>query len=108
MNGAREMESLGQLAATLAHEFNNILMPVIAYPELMLRDLPEDSPLLKLGNITLTSHLAGVTQDTYRLSMELLYRNLADFLQKGRQDNLVNPSVAERPDLKSWLEEMRQ
>lgn len=73
-----------------------------------LEPLPDDSPLLKLDNITLTSHLAGVTQDTYRLSMELLYRNLADFLQKGRRDNLVNPSVAERPDLKSWLEEMRE
>ena len=72
-----------------------------------LEPLPENSPLLELDNVTLTSHLAGVTQDTYRLSMELLYRNLADFLQKGRQDNLVNPSVAERPDLKSWLEEMR-
>jgi D-3-phosphoglycerate dehydrogenase len=72
-----------------------------------LEPLSENSPLLELDNVTLTSHLAGVTQDTYRLSMELLYRNLADFLQKGRQDNLVNPSVAERPDLKSWLEEMR-
>ena len=70
--------------------------------------LAENSPLLRLDNVTLTSHLAGVTQDTYRLSMELLYRNLADFLQKGRQDNLVNPSVAERPDLKSWLEAMRE
>ena len=73
-----------------------------------LEPLPENSPLLRLDNVTLTSHLAGVTQDTYRLSMELLYRNLADFLQEGRQDNLVNPSVAERPDLKSWLEEMRE
>jgi len=73
-----------------------------------LEPLPDDSPFLKLDNITLTSHLAGVTQDTYRLSMELLYRNLADFLQKDRQDNLVNPLVAERPDLKSWLGEMRE
>ena len=68
-----------------------------------LEPLPADSPLLKLDNITLTSHLAGVTQDTYRLSMELLYQNLADFLANGRQDNLVNPAAAERPDLQDWL-----
>jgi D-3-phosphoglycerate dehydrogenase len=72
-----------------------------------LEPLPQDSPLLQLDNITLTSHLAGVTQDTYRLSMELLYKNLADFLEHGRQDNLVNPSAAERPDLQDWLAAQR-
>ena len=43
MKIAGEMESFGQLASSLAHEFKNILMPVVAYPELMLRELPEDS-----------------------------------------------------------------
>ena len=73
-----------------------------------LEPLPKNSPLLKLDNVTLTSHLAGVTQDTYRLSMELLYRNLADFLQEGREDNLVNPAAAEQPELKSWLKQLRR
>ncbi len=72
-----------------------------------LEPLPPGSPLLKLDNITLTSHLAGVTQDTYRLSMELLYKNLADFLEDGRQDNLVNPSAAEYPGLQDWLATQR-
>lgn len=72
-----------------------------------IEPLPQDSPLLELNNITLTSHLAGVTQDTYRLSMELLYRNIADFLENGRQDNLVNPSTAGRPELQNWLAAQR-
>lgn len=72
-----------------------------------LEPLPPDSPLLQLDNVTLTSHLAGVTQDTYRLSMELLYRNLADFLENGRTDNLLNPAVAQRPDLRDWLAAQR-
>ena len=72
-----------------------------------MEPLPQDSPLLKLDNITLTSHLAGVTQDTYRLSMELLYKNLADFLEDGRQDNLVNPAAVKRPDLQDWLAAQR-
>ena len=69
--------------------------------------LPSNSPLFKLDNVTLTSHLAGVTQDTYRLSMERLYQNLADFLEHGKQDNLVNRSAAERSDLQQWLIELR-
>jgi D-3-phosphoglycerate dehydrogenase len=68
-----------------------------------IEPLPQNSPLLKLDNITLTSHLAGVTQDTYRLSMELLYRNIADFLENGQQDNLINPSAAKRPEVQNWL-----
>ena len=72
-----------------------------------LEPLPADSPLLKLDNVTLTSHLAGVTQDTYRLSMELLYKNLADFLENGIQDNLINPSAADRPDVQDWLAGLR-
>ena len=47
MKQAEEMEALGGLAATLAHEFNNILMPVIAYPELMLRQISEDDPFYR-------------------------------------------------------------
>ena len=65
--------------------------------------LLSDSPLLQLDNVTLTSHLAGVTEDTYRHSMERLYQNLADFLEHGKQDNLVNRSAAERSDLQQWL-----
>jgi D-3-phosphoglycerate dehydrogenase len=72
-----------------------------------LEPLPPGSPLLELDNVTLTSHLAGVTQDTYRLSMELLYKNLADFLENGRQDNLINPSAADQHDLQDWLAAQR-
>ena len=72
-----------------------------------IEPLPSDSPLLRLENVTITSHLAGVTQDTYRLSMELLYENLADFLEHDKQDNLVNPSAAKRSDLQQWLTELR-
>ena len=44
---AQKMESLGMMAGGVAHDLNNILSGVIAYPELILLNLPEDSPLVK-------------------------------------------------------------
>jgi signal transduction histidine kinase/ActR/RegA family two-component response regulator len=42
---AEKMEALGVLAGSVAHDLNNILSGLIGYPELMLLDLPEDSPM---------------------------------------------------------------
>jgi PAS domain S-box-containing protein len=40
---AQRMESLGALAGGVAHDLNNILSPMVAYPELILEALPEES-----------------------------------------------------------------
>lgn len=42
---AQRMESLGVLAGGVAHDLNNVLGPLVAYPELILLKLPADSPL---------------------------------------------------------------
>ncbi len=42
---AQTMQALGQLAGGVAHDLNNILSGISSYPELMLLQLPEDSPL---------------------------------------------------------------
>ena len=42
---AQRMESLGVLAGGVAHDLNNILGPLVAYPELILAKLPADSPV---------------------------------------------------------------
>ncbi|MCF8143448.1 MAG: PAS domain S-box protein [Deltaproteobacteria bacterium] len=44
---AQKMEAMGLLAGGVAHDLNNILSGVVSYPELLLMDLPEDSPLKK-------------------------------------------------------------
>ena len=40
-----KMEAIGKLAGGVAHDLNNILGGVITYPELILMDLPENSPI---------------------------------------------------------------
>lgn len=42
---AGRMEAIGSLAGGVAHELNNILSGIVSYPELILMDLPPDSPL---------------------------------------------------------------
>lgn len=42
---AEKMETIGTLAGGVAHDLNNILGAIVGYPELLLDDIPEDSPL---------------------------------------------------------------
>ena len=41
---AQKMESIGTLAGGIAHDFNNILFPVLGHTEMLLVDVPADSP----------------------------------------------------------------
>jgi two-component system cell cycle sensor histidine kinase/response regulator CckA len=44
---AQKMEVVGQLAAGVAHDFNNVLGVIMGYSELIGEDLDKDNPLLK-------------------------------------------------------------
>lgn len=56
LSRSRKMEALGLLAGGVAHDLNNILSAIVSYPDLLLMDLAEDSPL---RNPILTMQKAG-------------------------------------------------
>lgn len=47
LHRVKRMEGIGLIAGGVAHDLNNILSGIISYPELLLMQLPEDSPLAK-------------------------------------------------------------
>jgi len=42
---AQKMEAIGTLAGGVAHDLNNILSGIVSYPDLLLTQIPADSPL---------------------------------------------------------------
>jgi len=66
---AQKMEAIGRLAAGVAHDLNNILVGLVAYPDLLLLELPQDSPLRdKLSLIQRSGQkAAAIVQDLLTL-----------------------------------------
>ncbi|TKB12376.1 DUF3365 domain-containing protein [Desulforhopalus sp. IMCC35007] len=67
---SQKMEALGLLAGGVAHDLNNVLSGIVSYPELILMELPKDSPLYKsIGVIQESGQKAeAIVQDLLTLA----------------------------------------
>ncbi len=67
---AEKMEAIGALAGGVAHDLNNILAGIVSYPDLLLFQLPDDSPLRKpIATIQKTGEkAAAIVQDLLTLA----------------------------------------
>ena len=70
--------------------------------------IPQDSPYLKMDNVTLTAHLAGSTLDATLRSPELLIERVANAIKGESMDGVVNREVMVSPAFKEWLEKARK
>jgi len=116
---AQKMEALGLLAGGVAHDLNNILSGIVSYPELILMDLPEDSPLRKPMKTIHESGMraAGVVSDLLTIARgvatgkETLNLNsiVNEYLGSPEYQKLeeMHPVVNLRTDLDCHLLNMR-
>jgi len=107
---AERMESLGILAGGVAHDLNNMLGPLVGYPELLLQKLPDDSPLRKhverIGKAA--NEAAEVIQDLLTLARRGRYEMHPLNLNTVVEDYLDSPSyrrlAEEKPDVETFID----
>ena len=91
---AQRMESLGILAGGVAHDLNNMLGPLVGYPELILRKLPEDSPIrkqvMRIGRSA--QEAADVIQDLLTLARRGRYEMIPTSLNEVVEEFLESPT----------------
>ena len=91
---ARRMESLAILAGGVAHDLNNILGPLVAYPELIASKLPPDSPVRKQVDMMGRSaqEAASVIQDLLTMARRGRYDMIPTSLNQVLEDFMNSPT----------------
>lgn len=95
---AKRMESLGVLAGGVAHDLNNILGPVVGYPELLISELEDDDPMREdLRQIGVSAQRAGVVvQDLLLLARRGNFHPIPQCLNNMVRDYLKSPEFVVR------------
>ena len=90
---AQKMEAIGILAGGVAHDLNNVLSGLVSYPELILMELPKDSPLTKSIRTIQRSgeRAANIVQDLLTLARRGVAVSEIVNLNEIINDYLKNP-----------------
>ena len=93
---SEKMEAIGTLAGGVAHDLNNILSGIVSYPELLLMDLADDSPLKGPISIIQKSgeRAAAIVQDLLTLARRGVATLTAMDLNQIVVDHLKSPEFA--------------
>lgn len=107
---AQRMESLGVLAGGVAHDLNNILGPLVGYPQLIQEYLPPDSPIREQV-ITIeksAKRAADVVQDLLTLARRGRYEMEPLQINKVLRQNLeaaeFKNALTQRPQIELQTE----
>jgi PAS domain S-box-containing protein len=67
---SKKMEALGTLAGGVAHDLNNVLSGIVSYPDLLLLDMPKESPMRRPIEVIQESgkKAADIVQDLLTLA----------------------------------------
>jgi len=102
---AERMKSLAVLAGGVAHDLNNMLGPLVGYPELILTKLPEDSSIRKqvvrIGNAA--REAADVVQDLLTLARRGRYEMAPTDLNTIVEGYLDTPGFAQIAESKPGI-----
>ncbi len=112
---AQKMEAIGTLAGGVAHDLNNILSGIVSYPELLLMDIPQESPLRKpiLTIQKAGERAAAIVQDLLTLARRgvittkvvNLNATISEYLKSPEFENLkiYHPNVHVKTDFDTNL-----
>jgi signal transduction histidine kinase/ActR/RegA family two-component response regulator len=93
LHRAQKMEALGMLAGGVAHDLNNILSGIVSFPELLLMDLPSESPLREPIELIKKSgeKAAAIVQDLLNLARRSVVTKEIVNLNTIVRDYIVSP-----------------
>ena len=94
-----KMAAMGTMAAGVAHDLNNILSGIVGYPDLLLMDLPPDSPLRESVEAIRES---GVRAAAVVADLLTLARGAAYTVEECDLNQLVGKSTCTRPSTSRW------
>lgn len=94
---AEKLKTIGRLTAGVAHDLNNILSGLVTYPDMLLIDLPEDSPWQRPLSIIQQSgqKAAAVVQDLLSLARQGMAEKKVVNLNRIVADYLASPEYTQ-------------